>query len=532
MAGRTGSAAAALLLALCLACPAQARVFLVGVDGASWNLLDPRMRSGELPHLAALAERGVTGKLKSVRPLISPTVWTSIATGRSPEVHGVTDFFATRLRAKVPSVFERLAASGLRVGLYDYLLTWPPQTYPGGFVIPGWLRRDASTTPPDVWERVPFAPYTLSYDGARTNADYLRRARREGAEKAKRWNALAQAYDLEAGAVTFYAVDATCHRFWEAAFPKDFESPKTGYSDEERGAIDEALRAVDRSVGEIAAQLGPDDSLVLVSDHGFRAEPEGGRSVWVAHFEDVLAQAGLDPKGPDFSLISTFYAVTLRVHPGDVAARDATAERLAGLLRSYRTPAGDPLFQAVEVIHTAPRPPGHELPWLTRLREWVVARVLSWTFGVTLDEKAHAIVFALPDDDTLAPLWPDGEVEVAGERMPLSAAISRQRFTGTHKFTGVFLAAGGPIAHVPERIRLSVLDVAPLLFYLAGRPIPDDLEGALPEAALDPEQLRAHPVAHVAASALPGIAEAPEAAHAGGGDAGLEEKLRALGYLE
>lgn len=131
---------------------AEARVTLIGVDGASWNLIDPMLASRELPNLAALIARGATANLETVEPLTSPVVWTSIATGRSPAAHGVTDFLATRLSIRSPSSFERLAHSGLRVGLYDYLVTWPPAALNNGFAIPGWLRRDPSVTPTDVWQ--------------------------------------------------------------------------------------------------------------------------------------------------------------------------------------------------------------------------------------------------------------------------------------------------------------------------------------------------------------------------------------------
>ena len=98
---------------------ASGRVVLIGVDGGSWNLLDPGIQSGELPHLAALIARGVSADLDTVEPVISPTVWTNIATGRTPEAHGVRGFSSDSNRAKVPSVFERLAAQGMRIGLYD-----------------------------------------------------------------------------------------------------------------------------------------------------------------------------------------------------------------------------------------------------------------------------------------------------------------------------------------------------------------------------------------------------------------------------
>ena len=135
-----------------LAIPASARVVLVGVDGASWSVIDPLLAAGKLPSLAEMARRGTTAEVETVEPLNSPTVWTSIATGRSPDAHGVTDFMKTAVSIQVTTIFERLAVQGRRVGTYDYLVTWPPRPLPGGFVVPGWLRRDQSVSPAGVFE--------------------------------------------------------------------------------------------------------------------------------------------------------------------------------------------------------------------------------------------------------------------------------------------------------------------------------------------------------------------------------------------
>ena len=90
------SSLCACLLALCCGTGLSAapRVVLVGVDGASWSVIDPLLAAGKLPNLAALIARGVSAELETVEPVISPVVWTSIATGQRPEVHGVHDFFA------------------------------------------------------------------------------------------------------------------------------------------------------------------------------------------------------------------------------------------------------------------------------------------------------------------------------------------------------------------------------------------------------------------------------------------------------
>lgn len=79
--------------------------------------------------LAAGLALGATAELDTVEPVISPVVWTNIATGRSPRAHGVSGFLTSRRQLRVPTAFERIAAAVQRVGLYEWLVTWPPPRF-------------------------------------------------------------------------------------------------------------------------------------------------------------------------------------------------------------------------------------------------------------------------------------------------------------------------------------------------------------------------------------------------------------------
>ena len=72
------------------------KVLLVGWDGADWPLLGPLLEAGELPQLARLVAQGVSGDLGSAAPLVPSMLWTSLATGKRPQKHGVlSDLGAT-----------------------------------------------------------------------------------------------------------------------------------------------------------------------------------------------------------------------------------------------------------------------------------------------------------------------------------------------------------------------------------------------------------------------------------------------------
>jgi hypothetical protein len=90
------------------------RVLLVGLDGADWDLIDPMIERGELPRFASLKRDGAWARMRSNVPTLSPLLWTTIATGKSPDRHGINDFLVadprTGQRVPINSTFRRVKA--------------------------------------------------------------------------------------------------------------------------------------------------------------------------------------------------------------------------------------------------------------------------------------------------------------------------------------------------------------------------------------------------------------------------------------
>jgi predicted AlkP superfamily phosphohydrolase/phosphomutase len=68
------------------------RVLLIGLDGAAPRIVEQGITDGRLPHLAKIAREGVSGTLLSHKFLLSPRIWTSVATGKGVEKHGIEGF--------------------------------------------------------------------------------------------------------------------------------------------------------------------------------------------------------------------------------------------------------------------------------------------------------------------------------------------------------------------------------------------------------------------------------------------------------
>ncbi|MEI9959840.1 MAG: alkaline phosphatase family protein [Limisphaerales bacterium] len=68
------------------------RVLLIGWDAADWQFIDSLIERGLMPTLASLRARSVWGNLATLQPILSPMLWTSIATGKRPDKHGILGF--------------------------------------------------------------------------------------------------------------------------------------------------------------------------------------------------------------------------------------------------------------------------------------------------------------------------------------------------------------------------------------------------------------------------------------------------------
>ncbi len=510
---------------------AAPRVLLIGVDGASWNAIDPLLAEGRLPELAKLMRRGLHADLDTVEPVISPVVWSSLATGRAPEVHGVGNFFVDSRSLRVPTLFERLAAQGLRVGSYDWLVSWPAQALPGGFVIPGWLRRDETVHPHDAFERAGTSRYAYSNQGIRSREGYHASSFREAREKPARWNALSKAFELDAGAVSFYLIDALSHRFWADSYPEGFDPADLagrGLEPEFAGTVQRGYEALDAAIGEIVAALPADAAVILASDHGFQAH-DGFQRRWSFDFESLLIKAGLDPGPGRFQIVGEFGFPVVQVAAGDFDTQDALLDRLVAFYAGLRTGPGEPVFNVV-ALDQVERPAGKERSWFERARQWFYRQAAWWLFGTQFEGEAHAFLVMLPNGDALEAAWPEGTLQVeGGGTHPVRKVVYGDGFTGDHDPTGVFIAAGPAFRPQRERQRLSVLDITPLAIHLAGGAIPDDLEGTLPESWLEPAWLAARPIRVVPADSIERL---PPPTGPAVDDAVLRERLRSMGYID
>src|SRR3954466_10431025 len=118
------------------------RVFVLGLDGATWDVLRPLVDQGALPHLTRLMQRGAAGTLRSVFPPLSPVAWTGVMTGKNSGKHGIFEFLESAhnpLGGRVNSsrtiqaelVWEIAGRHGKATVAGGVPMSYPPRPAPG-----------------------------------------------------------------------------------------------------------------------------------------------------------------------------------------------------------------------------------------------------------------------------------------------------------------------------------------------------------------------------------------------------------------
>src|SRR3954451_20530184 len=116
---------------------ATSRLMILGLDGATWTVLDPMRQLGLMPNLDALLARSAHGTLRSVVPPVTTAAWTSMMTGCGPARHGIfaPRSFATAsgqmkvtpsARVRVPTFWHLLSDAGRSVVSLNVRATFPP----------------------------------------------------------------------------------------------------------------------------------------------------------------------------------------------------------------------------------------------------------------------------------------------------------------------------------------------------------------------------------------------------------------------
>ncbi len=444
--------------------PASPNLFVFGVDGATFEVIDAH--ADVLPNFTALKRDGSRAVLHSVDPMFSPLLWTTIASGRTPDEHGIKGFHVHSNDCKVARFWDIAEEKGETIGLYKWLVDYPPRAFKtGGFWVPSWLAPDVQTSPPELavvkelelskrlrrkqvaakqgpaamalgLVRVGVRLSTLaravawSLDEKLTHPDLV--TTNVEMQKLRGWVDrdvyVAQVYKTKPAlaSFTYYATDGLGHLYWDK-----YAAAKPG----EVTPVLAAYMQADAILGDIRSMMGPDARLIVVSDHGFKAMDGTGLAGQFAPLtEGLRARMGtLLPAAGPYDVTKVGHKLTLGF--GDASMRDAVRTAVLSLTDA----AGQPFYKTEDIEGA------------------------SSTLGLTLaDEQITA--------ERL-------KVETVGGEPITNYVTLTDAYTGTHKYDGVFYAYGKDVPADQQLPEVPLLDAAPTILAAAGLPAAKNMPG-------------------------------------------------------
>ena len=263
-------------------------MLVIGLDGATYDVLQPLVERGVMPNLGAFMRRAGLAQLHSTEPAVTPTAWTTFLCGCDPSRHGIWDYRyfdrhtgEVRLnhagRVSVPNLFDAVSQAGGEVVSLNLPMTYPVGTNVQGLIVGGLdspsletvlapypafaerLRRSgAHYHLKTIWKRRPESFEELSAGVAATGDVF--RGRVTAARIAD------EMHDWQLMVVQFQTLDSLQHRLWHLlGLPGMAGGPPAWIE-----RAQHALRTLDECLGnlfELAARRGA--GVAIVSDHGF-----------------------------------------------------------------------------------------------------------------------------------------------------------------------------------------------------------------------------------------------------------------------
>lgn len=533
------------------------RTVLIGLDGATFDVLEPLVYRGVMPFLKGFWQAGSRSGLRSVVPPLTPPAWTSLATGRSPGRHGVFDFFlkekntphirfATSRDVACETVWSIANRNRCRVTALNFPLMMPPPHLDGHVVAGGWMtprQLRLGCFPEGLYDtlrKIPgFDPRSIAMDMAAEEKalegcepEEYESWIRTHIDRERQWFTILEHLMREEPsgltALLFDGVDKILHLCWRFLVPEGGEGTLEPWEQRVRDASLAYFSELDRLLAGIDALAGPASTVLIASDHGFGPQTMTFFvNAWLEK-EGHLRWARPDPP---------------RESKGSALGMGQLARHVTlldwGKTRAYAaTPSSNGIFI---VPARGASSPGVQAADYEAFRE----RMIDSLYGLTCPgvqgrlveriwtrEEAFEGPFLDRAPDLTLGLADGGLVSILGSD---AAVKARERPSGTHRPVGVFMARGPGIRGGVRAEELSILDVAPTLLYTLGLEIPEDLEGRVAEEVFEPSFLQRQPVRFGGASA--GAASAGKEpgdnilfdAEA---EAEMARRLRALGYIE
>lgn len=541
----------------------MARTAIIGLDGATFRLMDVLCDEGVMPSLASLRSRGVDGVLRSTIPAYTPPAWVSMLTGVNPGRHNVFGFLSSTPQEPVKIAHAgTIAATPLwrlandrdaRVGVYNVPMTYPPAKDVDGFLISGGLA--AGWTSPDVRgfasdeeagsliAEVTADAYPIdtvvSYENDWSRLEVIDEVSAIQVKRRRVLGALLEHRDVDLLFAVFEGTDRLQHLHYQylVECSEWFGAPG---ADAFRDRAWSYFQELDGAIGDIVAWAGEGGNVMVVSDHGAGPWEKTLNVNLLLHEWGLLRLPSVSRLTRTSLVAGPVQTVARKIVPRSVLL-SAKSRMNRGLdWSTARAFASQVAEQGIHVNEAGVFPhgvvPDEEV---STVAAELTRRLLEL---VDPDDGRPVVDAVVPRDEAiegpfaaraphLFPVCRDQRIELS-DTLAASSVLTdhRDRPWGYHHQDGIFIGAGPAFIDGALPRALEIVDVLPTAFTVAGLSVPAGLDGNAAHEILTIEGSVADQPRDDADQAMPD--GSPAYPFSDEDEKQIEESLRGLGYIE
>jgi len=484
------------------------KVLIVSLDGATWDVLQPLIDSGDMPNLASLQREGLTARLKSTYPPLTPPAWTTFQTGVEPPQHGIFAFTevskddwrslrvvsGTLIRCK--TLWQYLGEQDKCIVLVDVPLSYPFAEFKGAAVSDVFIPYSSSdavgwTKPSDLgsdidklvggWRFIK-GPELRGASDKESLREFICLMKEFVHQRELVACHLLEMYEWDVAMIHLHAVDVVQHATWGFIDPSHpFYDPTMN------GEVRNFYRRVDEAIGRISAFRTDETTFMIVSDHGFRSHRK------VLNLNAWLFQHR-------YLKIPWKLALSRSASHNVIMSRGARLLHRLGVKRARFFYSYSPRYILDAERSSAISVAG---PWQTQIGMINLNGAMSGTEKEILMGELAEELLALQDPDTgdrivaevrtgaeiyrqpVPGLSPDLIVLPAQNYSidpglpddPVLKSVTRaSTHIGTHAMNGILLMAGGTVSPGTD-MDANILNMAPTIAWCAGEAVPSYMQG-------------------------------------------------------